>query len=216
MFHRRVKIHLVSRRTCLFAHHYSLNISWELAGKWSFRICILKKQSPIAFPALLSKASANKCILIRSLHTNEPPIKTLRATLVLSLPIEILKVKYMCVVIGTFETSFSHGKLPELLPANAAWQVQKGEIWVWMLHYQHGFTQVTEFWLSVNHAHLWSHRNQKALSSRHQPVQINDYPSWAICGKANSVPILLAQKRRWDLQLLQHSTETEQCIWGRR
>jgi hypothetical protein len=48
--------------------------------------------------------------------------------MILSLPIEILKVKYICAVIGTFETSFSHRKLSELLPANVAWQVQKGEV----------------------------------------------------------------------------------------
>lgn len=83
MLHRGVQIQLVSRRACLFARHYSLNISWELAGKWSFRTCLKKKnkkQFPIAFRALFSKASVNNCILIRSLSTNEPPIKTLRAT----------------------------------------------------------------------------------------------------------------------------------------
>lgn len=79
MFHWGVTIHLVSRRTCLSAHHYSLNINWELAGKWSFRTCF-QKQSPIAFCALFSKASVNNLISIRSLSTNEPPIKTLRAT----------------------------------------------------------------------------------------------------------------------------------------
>lgn len=104
--------------------------------------------------------------------------------MILSLPIEILKVKYICAVIGTFETSFSHGRLSELLPANAAWQVQKGEVWVWMLHYQQGFTQVTELQLSVNHAHLCSRRSPQALSLRHQPAQINNYPGWAISWKA--------------------------------
>ena len=79
MFHQGVTIQLVSRRTCLSARHYSLNISWELVGKWSCRTAF-KKQSPIAFCALFSKASANNRISIRSLSTNEPPIKTLRAT----------------------------------------------------------------------------------------------------------------------------------------
>lgn len=41
---------------------------------------LLGKQSPIAFCALFSKASVNNCISIRSRCTNEPPIKTLRAT----------------------------------------------------------------------------------------------------------------------------------------
>jgi hypothetical protein len=48
--------------------------------------------------------------------------------MILSLPIEILKVKYICAVIGTFETSFSHGKLSALPPANVAWQVRKGQV----------------------------------------------------------------------------------------
>lgn len=107
--------------------------------------------------------------------------------MILSLPIEILKVKYICAVIGTFETSFSHGKLSESLPANAAWQVQKGEAWVWILHYQQGFTQVTEFQLPVNHAHLGSRSHLQALSWRHQPVQINNYPSWAISWKGKTL-----------------------------
>lgn len=39
-----------------------------------------KKTIPNCFCALFSKASANNSISIRSLSTNEPPIKTVRAT----------------------------------------------------------------------------------------------------------------------------------------
>lgn len=46
-----------------------------------------------------------------------------------------------------------------------------------MLHYQQGFTQVTDIQLPVSHAHLWSCSNPTARSSRHQPVQINNHPT---------------------------------------